>query len=90
MILQKTWKILSWKSVKNQICNYWKTKGRKCEGSTKSWILESRISRLEADCHKQDQYNRRNNVEIPGIPSNISDDMLEENVIQIFEGIALS
>ena len=52
--------------------------------------LESRISKLEADCHKQDQYNRRNNVEIPGIPSNISDDMLEENVIQIFEGIALS
>ena len=52
--------------------------------------LESRISKLEADCHKQDQYNRRNNAKIPGIPSNISDDMLEENVIQIFEGIALS
>ena len=52
--------------------------------------LESRISKLEADCHKRDQYNRRNNAKIPGIPSNISDDMLEENVIQIFEGIALS
>ena len=51
--------------------------------------LESRISKLETDCNKQDQYNRRNNLEIHGIPSNISDDVLEEKVMQIFEGIDL-
>ena len=52
--------------------------------------LESRISKLETDCNKQDQYNKRNNLEIHGIPSNISDDMLKEKIIQIFEGIDLS
>ena len=52
--------------------------------------LKSRISTLETDCNKQDQYNRRNNLEIHGIPSNISDDILEEKVIQIFEGIDVS
>ena len=52
--------------------------------------LESRISKLETDCNKHDQYNRRNNLEIHGIPSNISDDMLEEKVIRTFEGIDLS
>ena len=52
--------------------------------------LDCRISKLETDCNKQDQYNIRNNLEIQGIPSNISDDLLEEKVIQIFEGIDLS
>ena len=52
--------------------------------------LKSRISKLETDCNKQDQYNRRNNLEIHRILSNISDNMLEEKVIQIFEGIDLS
>ena len=37
--------------------------------------LESRISKLETDCNKQDQYNRRNNLEIHRIPSNIPDDI---------------
>ena len=52
--------------------------------------LETRISKIEADCNKQDLYNSRNYLEIHGIPSNISDDILEQNVIQIFEGIDLS
>ena len=52
--------------------------------------LESRVSKLGTDCNKQDQYNRRNNLEIHGIPSNISDDVLAEKVIQIFERIDLS
>ena len=52
--------------------------------------LNSRISKLKTDCNKQDQYNKRNNFEIHEIPSNISDDMIEEKVIQIFEVIDLS
>ena len=52
--------------------------------------LESRISKLETNCNKHDQYNRRNNLEIHRIPSNISDDMLEEKVTQIFEGTDFS
>ena len=56
----------------------------------KAEALERGISKLETDCNKHDQYNRRNNLEIHRIPSNISDDILEEKVIQIFEGIDLS
>ena len=52
--------------------------------------LETSISKLEIDCNKQDQYSRRNNLEIQGIPSTMSGDMLEEKVIQIFEGINIS
>ena len=52
--------------------------------------LDSRISKLETDCNKQDQYNRRSNSKIHVTPTNMSDDMLEEKVIQIFEGIDLS
>ena len=46
-------------------------------------LLESRISKLETDCNKQDQYIRRNNLEIHRISSDVSD-MLEQKVIQIF------
>ena len=45
--------------------------------------LESRISKLETDCNKQDQYIRRNNLEIHRISSDVSD-MLKQKVIQIF------
>ena len=48
---------------------------------------ESRISKPETDSNKQDQHNRRNSLEIHGIPSNKSDDILYDKVIQIFEGI---
>ena len=44
----------------------------------------------ESDSNKHDQQNRANNLEIHGIPPNISDDILEEKVIQIFEGIDIS
>ena len=52
--------------------------------------LESRISKLEIDANKQDQYNRRNNLEIQESPSNLSDDIFEDKVIQIFEEIDIS
>lgn len=39
---------------------------------------------------QQDQYNRRNNLEIHGITSTKSGDSLAEKVIQIFEGIDIS
>ena len=49
--------------------------------------LESRISVLAADMNNQDQYNRRNNLHIQGIPDIIPDDQLEEKVIEIFNQI---
>ena len=39
---------------------------------------------LETDLNKQDQYSRRNNLDIQGIPDSVSDDQLKEKVIEIF------
>ena len=46
--------------------------------------LESQISVLEIDMNKQDQYNKRNNLVIHGIPDSVPDDQLEEKFIEIF------
>ena len=40
--------------------------------------LENRISELESDLNKKEQYNRRNNIDIQGMPLGIDDDSLEE------------
>ena len=74
--------------IKDAIIEGLKAENLKLQQKAES--LESKISKLKTDCNKQHQYNRRNNLEIHGIPSNISDDMLDEKVIQIFEGIDLS
>ena len=39
---------------------------------------------LETDLNKQDQYNRRNNLDTQGIPDGVPDDQLEEKIIEIF------
>ena len=49
--------------------------------------LESRISVLQTDLNKQNQYNRRNNLDIQGIPDSVPDNQLEEKVIEIFNQI---
>ena len=35
--------------------------------------------------HRLEQYSRRKCIEIAGIPSSITNDLLEENVLLIFE-----
>ena len=45
--------------------------------------LESRISVLQSDLNKLDQYNRRNNLDIQEIPDSVPVDQLEEKVIEI-------
>ena len=46
-------------------------------------ILENRIVNLEKQLSKNEQYDRRNNVEISGISNQIPDQDLEENVVNI-------
>ena len=42
---------------------------------------------LETDLNKQDQYSRHNNLDIQGIPDSVSDNHLEEKVIEIFNQV---
>ena len=52
--------------------------------------VEHRLSQSEARINSLDQYNQRNDLEIQGIPSNVSDDTLEDKVIVIFDSLNIS
>ena len=58
----------------------------------KSKVLNSEhnLSQSEACISSLDQYNQRNNLEIQGIPSNVSDDTLEDKVIDIFHSLNIN
>ena len=40
---------------------------------------------MERKMHRMEQYSRRECIEIVGIPSSITNDLLEEHVLLIFE-----
>ena len=46
-------------------------------------LLVTRVTQLEKQQEKMEQYSRRNNVEISGISNEISDENLEKKVINI-------
>lgn len=48
---------------------------------------ESKLIEVETNAAKLDQYGRRNNLQIDGIPDDVGDDILEEKVCQILEEI---
>ena len=54
---------------------------------TKVNVLENKIIDLEIQNNNLDQYSRRNNVEISGIPQSVSDNQLEEKVVDILKAI---
>ena len=54
---------------------------------TKCENLEAKLFELQKASNKQDQYSRRNNLEICGI---VKDDQLEEKVIDIFSQLNIS
>ena len=53
---------------------------------TKVTVLENKIIHLEIQ-NNVDQYIRRNNVEISGIPQSVSDNQQEEKVVDILKAI---
>ena len=57
---------------------------------TKCENLEANLFELQTASNKQDQYSRRNNLEIHGIPAEVKDDQLEEKVIDIFSQLNIS
>ena len=54
---------------------------------TKVNVLENKIIDLEIQNNNLDQYSRRNNVEISGIPQSVSGNQLEEKVADILKAI---
>ena len=50
-------------------------------------FLERKLAESEKSFNRLDQYNRRNNLEIQGIPSTVGDEVLEDKLIEIFKCI---
>ena len=69
-------------SIKNTIINALKEENLKLQNKIKK--LEDQLLEINQKSNHLDQYNRRNNLEIQGIPANITDDELERKVIDIF------
>ena len=51
-------------------------------------VLENKVLTLESERNLLEQYRRRNNIEITGIPDNVSDQVLEEKVVDILNEIS--
>ena len=69
-------------SIKNRIIDAVKEKNLKLQNKVKK--LEEQLLGIDQKNNHLDQYSRRNNLEIQGIPSNIIDDELEGKVIDKF------
>ena len=52
--------------------------------------LEDNLVHVESECYGQDQYGRRNNIEINGIPNSVDSDNLEDKVIEILDAIDIT
>ena len=49
--------------------------------------LSKRLVTIERKCYTNEQYSRRECLEISGIPENVADNSLESKVLEIFEEI---
>ena len=46
-------------------------------------VLENNVSTIESEHNSLEQYGRRNNIEITGIPDNVPNQILEEKIVDI-------
>ena len=53
-------------------------------------FLENKILTLESEHNSLEQYGRRNNIEITGIPDSVPDQNLEEKVVDILNKITVN
>ena len=51
--------------------------------------MESKVTSLEINQNKLEQYGRRNNIELSGIPDSVKDNCLEEKIISIFTSVGI-
>ena len=73
--------------IKNPIIDALKEENLKLHNEVKK--LEEQLLEIDQKNNHLDQYSRRNNLEIQGIPANITDDELEGKVIEIFSCLGI-
>ena len=74
-------------STKNTIIDDLKEENLKLQNKVEK--LEEQLLEPDQKNNHLDQYNRRNNLEIQGIPTNITDDESEGKVIDIFSCLGI-
>ena len=52
--------------------------------------LENKVLDIEIAENKLEQYTRRNNIEIQGIPSTVLDSLLEDKVFDVFSQLKIT
>ena len=52
--------------------------------------MNEKVVAIERNMHRLEQYSHCECVEIPGIPSSIMNDLLEEHILLIFEKLGVS
>ena len=75
-------------SVKDSIIEALKAENLKWKSRVDS--LEERIIELDISRNKLDQYTRRSNVEIQGIPATVSDNHIEDKELDICKAMNLT
>ena len=51
--------------------------------------LESKVTSVEINQNELEQYGRRNNIEVSGIPDSVKDSCLEEKIISVFTSFVI-
>ena len=74
-------------SIKNTIIDVLKEENLKLQNKVKE--LEGQLLEIYQKSNHLNQYNRRNNIEIQGIPANVTDGELEGKVIDIFSCVGI-
>ena len=74
-------------SIKNTIIDVLKEENQKIQNKVKK--LEEQLLEIDQKSNHLDQYSRRINIEIQGIPANVTDDELEGKVIDIFSYLGI-
>ena len=69
--------------TKLERCNYQKPSSRERASQKKVNVLENKVLTLESEHNSLEQYGRRNNIEITGIPDNVPNQILEEKIVNI-------
>ena len=75
-------------SIKDSIIDALKEKNFRLQQKVQH--LEKKLSDIEIAENKLEQYTRRNNIEIQGIPSSVHDNLLEDKVIDIFSQLNIT
>ena len=75
-------------SIKDSIIDALKEENMKFQSRVEQ--LEDKILRMEIAKNNHDQYTRRNNIEIQGIPARVKDEHLENKAIDIFRCLKTS